>query len=296
MLSKEIREKIELIRLCAKDKVTETFTGNYESAFKGQGIEFDEVKEYVAGDDYRAIDWNVTARTGIPHIKRYVEERELSILFVLDISASSGFKSRGLSRLEMMANIVAALALAAAKSNDKTGLLLFSDRVIKLIPPTKGSQHTIRLIEEIMSIQERKGEKTDIAKALNYLCEITGKRWIIFLLSDFYDSRSNWLKIYKNLHSRFDFIPIRPVVQADKELPNAGLITLRDPETGKLETFDSSSPFVRKEFKKNYQLHQDGLIHSFAKVGTPLLLLSMDRDWISQLIDYFNRREKRRVI
>ena len=293
MISKELEKKIELIRLTAGRKVTESFAGNYESAFKGQGIEFDEVKEYLPGDDYRAIDWNVTARTGFPHIKRYVEERELSILFAVDVSASVGFRYGGKSKLEMSAELIAALALAASRSNDKTGLLLFSDKIEKFIKPTKGNQHTMRLIRELLSIKPSKRE-TNIGQALNYISEMTGKKWVLFLISDFYDSSPNWMKIYKNLHNRFDLIPIRPVIKGDYELPNGGLITLLDPETGKRETVDSSSRRVRKKFNEIYENFEKNLKMDFIKSGTPFLRADMDGDWVNQLINFFYERENRR--
>lgn len=293
MISKELHKKIELIRFTAGRKVTESFTGNYESAFKGQGIEFDEVKEYVPGDDFRAIDWNVTARTGHPHIKRYVEERELSILFALDISASSAFKSGGAARLEHSAELVAALALAASRSNDKTGLLLFSDRIEKFVQPAKGSQHTMRLIREIMNTRAS-GRKTDIGQALSYLGDITGKRWVVFLISDFYTADNEWLKIYRSLGKKFDLIPVRPVVEADRILPDAGLITLTDPETGRRETLDSSSRKVRMRFQQVYSDFENRLKSILSRSGTPLLKLNMDRDWTTQLIQFFFEREQRR--
>lgn len=293
MISKELQRKIELIRLTVGKKVTESFTGNYESAFKGQGIEFDEVKEYIPGDDYRAIDWNVTARTGVPYIKRYIEERELSILFAFDISASSTFRGIGKSRLESAAEVVSALTLAASRSNDKTGLLLFSDQIEKFIPPTKGSQHNIRLIREIMGVKgSHRG--TDIAKALNYIADITSKRWVIFLISDFYDFSPTWNKFYRSLRNRFDLIPVRPVTQADYHLPNAGLISLTDPETGQIATIDSSSARVRRDFNTVYTQFEQKLKKEFDKSGTPLLKLDMDKDWITQLIQFFYQREARR--
>lgn len=293
MLSKELRKKIELIRLTAGKKVTESFTGNYESAFKGEGIEFDEVKEYVAGDDYRFIDWNVTARTGAPHIKRYIEERELSILFAVDISASSGFQSYGKSKLDMMAQIVAALALAAAKSNDKTGLMLFSDHVVKFIPPQKGAQHNIRLIEEIMSIKAN-NEGTNIEQAITYLCEITQKHWTVFLISDFYDFNSNWLKLFRSALGQFDIVPILPKMMADTKLPSGAIIKLEDPETKKSIYIDCSSKKIREEFEKKYQSYHKRLQRDFLSCATRLLCIDMDKDWVNQLITFFYQRELKR--
>ncbi len=292
MISKELQKKIELIKLSVGKKVTESFTGNYESAFKGQGIEFDEVKEYIPGDDYRAIDWNVTARTGVPHIKRYTEERELSILFAIDVSASSKFIGMGKSRLEMAAEVTTALALAASRSNDKTGLLLFSDKIEKFLPPTKGNQHTMRLIREVMGI-EATTHATNIGHALSYISEMTKKRWTIFLISDFYDFDSSWLNYYRSLRQRFDLIPIRPTSKADYQLPNAGLIHLNDPETGKIQLIDSSSARVRNNFMKLYQTYENKLQKEFLKAGTKMLRLDMDQDWTHQLISFFVEREQR---
>lgn len=293
MISKELQKKIELIRLTAGKKVTESFSGNFESAFKGQGIEFDEVKEYIPGDDYRAIDWNVTARTGVPHIKRYIEERELSVLFAVDISASVGFKTLGKSKLDMTAELVAALTLAATRTNDKTGLLLFSDKIEKFIPPSKGGQHTMRLIREILGTPSSSGA-TDIGSALNYITEITGKKWIVFLISDFYDFDEGWMKLYRTMQRRFDMIPIRPVVEADYTLPDAGMITLSDPETGKRITVDSSSRSVRRKFKDNFDEYEAFIKKEFTRSGTTFLRTDMDKDWTRQLIKYFFERESRR--
>lgn len=293
MIAPELQRKIELIRLAVGKKVTESFTGNYESAFKGQGIEFNEVKEYVPGDDYRSIDWNVTARTGIPFSKRYTEERELSIVFAVDVSASASFAGRGQTRLEMQAKVVTALALAAARSNDKTGLLLFSDTVTDWLPPSKGKQQTLRLIREVMAARPS-NRGTDLTLALNTLSKLTTKRWVVFLISDFYDFNPKWFQVCRLFRRQFDLVPVRPVSQADFTLPNVGLIHVADPETGKRLIIDTSGRGVRRSFLNEQTAFEARLRRELSKAGTPLLRLDMDGDWISQLIAFFARREANR--
>ena len=289
-ISKEILEKVELIRIITRKSVTSLFAGEFESAFKGEGLEFEEVREYLPGDEIRAIDWNVTAKTGYPHIKRFREERELSIFFVVDVSPSGEFGSSKKSRNEIAAEIVSLLSLSASMNNDKTGLILFTDHTELFIPLGKGLNHTLQMVRELLAFKpEKKG--TSISSALNYLGKIANRRSIVFLISDFFDSEyEHQLKTASRKHDIVSLYLYDPI---EKELPNAGLIELHDSETGESYTIDSSSKKVRIEYKKNF-LHRFNFLKTlFRKNNCGFIDIDISKEYVHNLSNFFINRKKK---
>jgi len=267
------------------------FAGEFESAFKGEGLEFQEVREYLPGDEIRSIDWNVTARTGFPHIKRYREERELAVYFVVDVSPSGAFGSGGRSRAEIAAEIVSVLSFSASQNNDRTGLLLFSDQVELFIPLSKGMTHTMHMVRELLSYKPT-GKRTSIASALDYLGRVAHRRSIVFLISDFYDPGFyDQLKVTARRHEIVSLYLYDPV---EKNLPDAGLLSLTDSETGRTLTVDSSSRRVRAAYKQRFTERLEMLNKTFKKYGCDFLDLDISREYIHRLSQFFLQRESRR--
>src|SRR5665213_2812390 len=245
MIPREILKKIRQIELRTNRIVTETLAGQYHSVFKGQGMNFDEVREYQPGDDVRAIDWNVTARMNHPFIKKFVEERELTLMLVVDVSGSGLFGSRDQSKRELAAEIASVLAFSAIRNNDKVGLILFSDQVELFIPPKKGRSHTLRLIREILFF-EPKGRGTQPSLALDYLNHIVSRRSVVFFISDFQaEDFSRALTITSRRH---DLIAIRIDDLREETLPNVGIITLEDAETGEQIEINTGDRQIRTRF------------------------------------------------
>lgn len=288
MISKEIIKKIRQIQIFTKKSVTSLFSGEYESAFKGKGIEFEEVREYYPGDDVRSIDWNVTARTGIPHIKRYREERELTVLFVVDFSASGLLKYGQKTRNEFAAELVTVLSFAANINNDKTGLLVFTDQTELFIPPEKGLRHVLRMTRELLVFRPE-SKKTSISNALNYVMKVAERRSVIFLISDFYDS--DWSGTVKKISLKHDLVNIMVRDKRELELPNAGLIDIIDPESGKRTIIDSSSSRIRNAFRKNAEVLMNKIRNETISNGADFLCLTAQSDWIFELGKFFRRRE-----
>jgi uncharacterized protein (DUF58 family) len=283
MISPEIHKKVELIRIFTREKVTSSFAGNYLSAFKGSGIEFEGVREYEPGDDIRTIDWNVTARTGKPHIKKYQEERELTILFAVDCSASGDFSSTERTKRDTAAEIVSVLALAAAKNSDRTSLLLFSDEIEEFIPPSKGVEHNYRLVSRLLSFKPR-NKGTSINKAFEYISRVAGKHWIVFFLSDFCDE--GWQDKIKVMSSSYDFVAVDVVDPLESEFPDAGLVTVTDSETGKSAVIDTRSHSL-----KHKSIETEKLIR---RSGAGFIRVNTDKDWIHSFIEFFHKRELQR--
>lgn len=283
MISPDLHRKVELIRILTNEKVTSVFAGNYLSAFKGSGIEFDGVREYELGDDVRMIDWNVTARTSIPHIKEYREERELTVLFAVDVSASGDFGSSGKTKREVAAEIVSVLALAASKNNDKTGLLLFSDIVEEYIPPSKGIEHNYHLVSTVLS-SKPKSKATSLNTAFDYINKVTKKRSIVFFISDFCDT--GWEKGLSAFSQNYDFIAIDIVDPVEHDFPKAGLLMVNDAETGKSVVIDTSKHSMSKNSDKIKEL--------ILKSGGDFLKIFTDSDWIKSFVSFFHQREERR--
>ena len=244
--AKEIWAKVKKIQFKTDRLINSVLCGQYASVFKGVGIEFEEVRLYQPGDDIRAIDWNVTARTGKPYIKRYVEERELTVMLLVDLSASQYFGSVNALKSDLTAEIAALLSFLAIKNNDQVGLLLFSDCCEKYLPPQKGRRHVLRVIREILGYRPS-GKKTDLAAALGYLNTILKRRSIVFILSDFFDTRFE--KALQGLKRRHDVIAIRIEDPREESLPEIGLLCLQDLETGYRTMIDTSEKKVRAEIQ-----------------------------------------------
>ena len=288
MIDKELLAQVRRIKVRTNRMVSDVMAGGYSSVFRGSGIEFDEVREYAEGDDIRAVDWNVTARAGKPFIKKYVEERELTVLFLLDLSGSTGFGTvrrkpgaRVRSVRETAAEFCACMSLAAARNNDKAGLIGFSDRIERYVPAKKGSQHVLRLIREALSLRGA-GRGSDLAGALDYAARVQRKRAVIFLISDFFDS--GYAKALRRLAQRHDLIAVRIHDPHTRELPNAGLLHLRDMESGAATWVDSGSRRVRAAYAESMrrwdQAFRDDLrrsrvdsmeIHPEASIADPIL-------------------------
>ncbi len=289
MISKEIIRKIRQIQIFTKKSVTSLFSGEYESAFKGKGIEFEEVREYYPGDDVRAIDWNVTARTGVPHIKRYREERELTVLFVVDFSASGLLKYGNKTRNEFAAELVTVLSFAANMNNDKTGLIVFTDQTELFIYPEKGLRHVLRMTRELLVFRPQ-SKKTSIGNALDYIMKVAERRSVVFLISDFYDT--DWLKSMKKVSRKHDLVNVMVRDKRELELPDAGLVDIIDPESGKRTIIDSSGRKIRTEFKKNAEILKNRVRNESMANGADFICLKAQSDWIYELAIFFKRRRE----
>jgi uncharacterized protein (DUF58 family) len=255
LLPREIVRKIRRIQITTNRLVNESLAGEYHSVFKGRGMEFDEVREYQHGDDIRTIDWNVTSRTGHPFVKRYVEERELTVMLLVDVSASGAFGSRGKTKAEVAAEISALLAFSAIKNHDRVGSILFTDRVEKFIPPRRGSTHVLRVIRELLYYRpERQG--TCIQQALEHLNLVVHKRAVVFLISDLLDQ--GFEASLKAANRRHDVVIIKIVDPREQELPDVGILEVRDAETGEVMLLDTSLAAVRSAYRDHWlKNHQD---------------------------------------
>ena len=296
----ELMAKVGRIRILTNRLIDDELSGNYHSTFKGQGVEFDEVRPYEVGDDVRTIDWNVTARTGMPYIKRFSEERELTILFLVDVSGSQSYGSGGRTKAELAAEVTALLALTAIRNQDKVGLVLFSDRIVKYIPPRKGRDSVMRLAREVLAASDGAEGGTDIAEALKFLNGVQKRRAVVFLVSDFMTSgraarpRESFERMICATARHHDMICVSVSDPAEGALPDAGLVELEDPETGDLVLVDTSSPRVRREFAARAAADADELSRFFLKSGMDTLTLSTDRPYIDEVRALFKRRARKR--
>lgn len=292
IIDKEIFRKVELIRINTRQSVTSLFAGEFESAFKGSGLEFQEVREYLPGDEIRSIDWNVTARTGYPHIKRFHEERELSIYFMVDISPSSDFGSGKKTRNEIAAEIVSVLSFSASVNNDRTGLILFSDKTELFIPLSKGITHTLHMVRELLTFKPEEGKGTNIGNALEFLAKIASRRSIIFLLSDFYDN--SWQEKIKVTAKKHDLINLYLYDPVERQLPKAGLVEFTDMETGSRYTVDTSDKKIRQAYLERFELRRKELKQTSIKCGADYLDLDISKEYIHRLSGFFSGRGKHR--
>ena len=288
--TKEILRKVRRIEIVTNRLVNEFMAGAYHSVFKGRGIEFAEVRNYVEGDDIRTIDWNVTARTGYPHVKRYTEERELTVILAVDLSSSSLFGSRSQLKAEVQAELGALFAFSAIKNNDRVGLLLFTDKVEKFVPPRKGKRHVLRVIRELLGYQPR-NTGTNINAALEYLNRALSRRSIIFLISDFIASDFRRTMAVTNKHH--DLIAIAVVDPREMELPSVGLVRLEDAETGELMIVDTGNHAVRRRYAEQSQKHLEQLFGMFRSLNINHIKVVAGEDYMSALIKMFRRRARR---
>ncbi len=290
MIPKELAKKIRFIEIYTNKAVNDVLAGEYHSVFKGRGMEFDEVREYTPGDEIRTIDWNVTARTGQPYVKRYVEERELTVLFVVDLSASGTFGSREKRKNEVAAELCALLSFSAVKNNDKVGLIVFTDIIELYIPPAKGVSHVLRLIRELLNFELRR-RRTDIAQALDYLGRITHRRAVVFLVSDFL--AEGYEKPLRIVARRHDLIAVSLNDPREQSLPPIGLIELEDAETGETMVVDAGNAEVRRRWKALAREREDRLSELFRASGVDAIPIVTGRDYVRDLTVFFRRREKR---
>ncbi|MEE1276706.1 MAG: DUF58 domain-containing protein [Fibrobacteraceae bacterium] len=292
MLSKEIFKTVSRIELSVKGKLDAVMTGAYHSSFKGNGMEFSEVREYVPGDDVRSIDWNVTARTGTPYVKKFVEERELSMLLMVDASSSSEFGSGSQMKGEAMAALTALLAFAAIKNNDKVGLLIFTDQVELFIPPAKGRKHVLRLVREILYFKpEHHG--TNLQAALEYAGKILSRRSVVVVMSDFLDSGFD--NAFKVLRKRHDVLAVAVNDVRETELPPVGLVELEDPETGETLLVDTGDPYFRESFMREAKRNAREVAERFARMSVDfvrILVKENFQDTAAPLIEHFRRRAR----
>ena len=290
MLPREVVRQIRRLQLRARRAVEDLLGGEYHSVFKGAGIAFEEVREYQPGDDVRAIDWNVTARMGHPYIKRYVEERELTVVLAVDCSGSNQFGTRYQQKREVAAELAAVLAFSAISNNDRVGLVQFTDRVEHFVPPRKGSRHVLRLIRDVL-FYEPKHKGTALRDALDFLNRVLRRRTIIFFLSDFFDR--DYESAFKRTGRRHDLIAVRLSDPGEEELPAVGLLEVEDAETGRHLLVDTSSRQVRDEFRGRAEGRRAALRQLARAGGVDLIEVSTDGSHLDALIHFFRQRERR---
>lgn len=289
---RELHGRIRRLEIRTTKLVQNIFGGEYQSVFKGRGIEFDEVREYQEGDDPRLIDWNVTARMDRLFVKKFVEERELSIVLLVDVSASHAFGSQELLKRELAAEFSAAIARSALHNHDQVGMLLFSDRIERIIPPKKGRNHVNRLVREVLAF-EPEGRGTDYRVAVDYLMQVVKQRSVVFFLSDFLSP--GYERPLRLAMTRHDVIPVVLSDPRELALPDVGLVRLEDPETGELVVIDTHAPAVRKEYAHSTQMQREERSALFRSLGLDFLELSTDQGYVKALIRFFQARQTRRA-
>lgn len=291
---KELMAKVGKIRILTNRLIDDQLSGDYHSTFKGQGVEFDEVRPYVAGDDVRSIDWNVTARTGVPFIKRFSEERELTVMFLVDVSGSQSYGSVKRSKAELAAEVSSLLALTAIRNQDKIGLILFSDKIVKYIPPRKGRQSVMRLVREVLAAEDEATGGTDLVGALRFLNGVQKRRAVVFLVSDFLTRDESYEKLLRVVSRRHDVVCIPVSDPAESELPDVGLAELEDPETGELLLVDTSDASVRRQFAEAAKESVEQRDRFFARSGIDNVPVATDRPYINSIRALFKRRANKR--
>ena len=297
-LTKEILKKVRQIEVRTNRLVNDSLAGSYQSVFKGRGMNFDEVREYVPGDDIRTIDWNVTARTGIPHIKKFTEERELTIMLMIDISSSGDFGSSSSSKREIMAEVGSVLAFSAVRNNDKVGLILFTDFVELYIPPKKGRSHILRVIREILYFQPL-GSRTELKVPLDFINQVAKRRCVAFLISDFClpgnftDSLQALMPKVRVSNRRHDLISLIVTDPREAELPDVGWITLEDAESGEQVDLNTSDPAIRHKYAELARERRSQLNRAIRSSGVDLLELSTNTSYIPPLLGFFHARMRR---
>ncbi|MDF1545732.1 MAG: DUF58 domain-containing protein [bacterium] len=290
MIPKEILKKVRRIEIRTKKLVNDLFSGEYHSTFKGQGMEFEEVRQYEPGDEIRLIDWNVTARTGYPHIKKFKEERELSVVLLFDASSSGRFGTKERFKNETAAELCALLAFSAIKNNDKVGLIIFTDEIEKFVPPKKGRAHVLRLIREVIYFEPR-GKGTNIAGALEYFSRVIKRKSVVFLISDFLSE--GFLKPVQIASNKHDMIAVKITDPREVTFDNIGLLELEDAETGEVFVVDTGSRAFRNEFAARVSEDNSELSREFRLIKLDFINIRTDESYIVPLINFFKMREKR---
>lgn len=296
----EVMRQVRRIDLRTRGLVTSRFSGEYHSVFKGQGPEFVEVREYLPGDDVRRIDWNVSARTGVAHVKKFVEERELTVFLLVDASGSQRFatrdaEGRGRLRGEVLAEVAATLAMSAVRNNDRVALLAFTDRVEAFVPPRKGRRHVLRIVRDLVTLRPG-GRGTDPVAALEYAARVLRSRSIVFVLSDFLlpaAASRGFERALAALSFRHDVVPVAFTDPADVELPDAGVVRMVDPETGEAVVLDTSRREVREAYARSAREEREGVRGLFRRLGLDTVELRTDVAWSGPLLAFFRRRDSR---
>jgi uncharacterized protein (DUF58 family) len=287
---REVLKAVRRIEIATRQVVNAELAGRYHSVFKGQGMAFSEVRPYTPGDDIRHIDWNVTARHENLFVKQFIEERELTVMLLVDMSGSGRFGTRGKSKRRLLAEIGALVAFSAIKNNDRVGLLLFTDNVELYLPPRKGRKHVLRVIREIVEAHP-KGQRTSIAAALAYLSRVQKKRCVAFVLSDFLDE--GFEQPLKIAMARHDVVAMRVTDPAELELPDLGLLEIVDAETGDVALVDSSSARVRAAYKDRQEKRRAGARRRLLELGCDLVDLETNRDYVAPLVNFMRARSRR---
>lgn len=287
----DVLKEVRRIHIVARRQVNDLLAGEYLSAFKGRGMEFDAVREYVPGDEIRSIDWNVTARSEVPYVKTFCEERELTVFIAVDISASGAFGSQSLSKMETAVEVAAVLMFASLRNNDKVGLMFFADEVIKFVPPRKGRGNVMRLIRELLAAEPIKAE-TDITKALEYLGRVQRRRCVVFVMSDFLGADCS--KALSVANQRHDCIAVTLQDPRELEIPDVGFITLRDAETDELLELDTRHPKVRALFAQAARDRESNLTNGLKRAQMDRLEIRTDQSYATSLQRFFRMREHQR--
>lgn len=288
MTTAEILKRVRRIEIKTKGLSNHIFSGEYHSAFKGRGMSFSEVREYSHGDDVRAIDWNVTARFRTPFIKVFEEERELTVMLLVDVSSSSMFGTSKQLKRDMITEIAAVLSFSATTNNDKVGVIFFSDKIEKYIPPQKGKSHILRIIREMITLEPQQQKGTDIGACLRFFNNASKKRTIAFLLSDFISAP--YEEPLKLTARRHDLVGVQVYDRADRELPDVGLIHVQDSETQAMQWLDTSDRKMRNDYAKSFDQHQQYSRNAFRKSGAELVSVRTDEDYVKILQGFFINR------
>jgi len=292
MYSTELMNKIRRIEIRTRRLVNDSFAGEYHSTFRGRGMEFDEVRPYLPGDEVRTIDWNVTARMGQPYVKTYIEERELTVMLVVDASGSGDFASQGQFKRELAAELAAVLSFAATSNEDKVGLLIFTDRVELYIPPRKGRRHVLRLIRELLAFQPE-GRGTDVKLALDTVNQLLKRRSIVFLVSDFYDDAQRYAKPLFMTNRKHDVIAVDLHDPLEAEIADVGLLALEDAESGEMVWLDTGDPAWRQAFARRSGQFEAAKRQALAGAGVDRVRIRTDQDYARALALFFQKRNKR---
>ncbi|HJY12076.1 MAG TPA: DUF58 domain-containing protein [Flavobacterium sp.] len=287
MDTKELLKKVRKIEIKTKRLSNHIFSGEYHSSFKGRGMTFSEVRQYQYGDDIRNIDWNVTARYNEAHVKVFEEERELTMVLMVDISGSEGFGSKSQFKKDIVTEIAATMAFSATQNNDKIGLILFSDNVELYIPPKKGRSHVLRIIRELIEF-EPKSHKTDISQALKFLSGTQKKKAIVFVISDFMSE--NYEQTLKIASKKHDITGVRVYDIREEKIPNLGMVSMLDAETGKIQLVDTGSKSVRMNYEKHYHDRVNYFKDIFSKSGAGVVNTRVDENYVTKLLGYFKSR------
>jgi uncharacterized protein (DUF58 family) len=292
MLTGDLIARIRRIEITTRKLVNDGFAGEYQSVFKGRGMEFDEVRQYHPGDDVRSIDWNVTARTGEPYVKSYIEERELTVMLVVDVSGSGDFGTRNRFKRELAVELAAVMSFAATTNNDKVGLLLFTDRVESLVPPRKGRSHVLRMVRDLLMFQPQ-GTGTDITLALNTVYRMLKRRSIVFLVSDFLDDPESYRQAMLVTNRRHDVVAFDLNDPLEYEIADVGLLALEDAESGQLRWVDTGSREWKREFTDRVARLEEGKRQVFTAAGVDRISVTTERDYVAEVGAFFKDRLRR---